>query len=115
MAIRVYNSVTRKKEEFVPVNGSKVGIYACGPTVYDYFHIGNARIFIVFDVIRRYLQWRGYDVTYVQNFTDIDDKMIKRAEELGITVAELAERYIQAYFEDAAALGAAGRCTSQGY
>jgi cysteinyl-tRNA synthetase len=105
MAIRVYNSVTRKKEEFVPVNGSKVGIYACGPTVYDYFHIGNARIFIVFDVIRRYLQWRGYDVTYVQNFTDIDDKMIKRAEELGITVAELAERYIQAYFEDAAALG----------
>ncbi|HZK24446.1 MAG TPA: cysteine--tRNA ligase [Oscillospiraceae bacterium] len=103
--MRVFNTVTRKKEDFVPVNGNKVGIYACGPTVYDYFHIGNARIFIVFDVIRRYLQWRGYDVTFVQNFTDIDDKMIKRAAELGITVEELADRYIQAYFEDVQALG----------
>lgn len=105
MTMRVFNTVTRKKEDFVPVNGNKVGIYACGPTVYDYFHIGNARIFIVFDVIRRYLQWRGYDVTFVQNFTDIDDKMIKRAAELGITVEELADRYIQAYFEDVQALG----------
>ena len=105
MTIRVFNTVTRKKEEFVPVNGNKVGIYTCGPTVYDFFHIGNARIFIVFDVIRRYLRWRGYDVTFVQNFTDIDDKMIKRANELGITVPELADRYIQAYFEDVQALG----------
>ncbi|NLP36378.1 MAG: cysteine--tRNA ligase [Firmicutes bacterium] len=105
MTIRVYNTMTRQKEEFVPVNNNKVGIYVCGPTVYDYFHIGNARIFIVFDVIRRYLEWRGYDVTYVQNFTDIDDKMIKRAQELGITVPELAERFIEAYREDAGALG----------
>ena len=105
MTIRVFNTKTHKKEDFIPVNGNKVGIYACGPTVYDYFHIGNARIFIVFDVIRRYLQWRGYDVTYVQNFTDIDDKMINRAHELGITVEELAERNIAAYFEDAEALG----------
>ena len=86
MTIRVFNTKTHKKEDFIPVNGNKVGIYACGPTVYDYFHIGNARIFIVFDVIRRYLSWRGYDVTFVQNFTDIDDKMINRAHELGITV-----------------------------
>ena len=105
MTIRVFNTVTRKKEEFVPVRGNKVGIYACGPTVYDFFHIGNARIFIIFDVIRRYLRWRGYDVTFVQNFTDIDDKMINRANELGITVPELADRYIQAYFEDVQALG----------
>jgi cysteinyl-tRNA synthetase len=101
----VFNTVTHKKEEFVPVSPNKVGIYACGPTVYDYFHIGNARIFIVFDVIRRYLRWRGYEVTFVQNFTDIDDKMIKRANELGITVAELADRFIEAYFEDVQALG----------
>ncbi len=105
MAIRVFNTLTRKKEEFVPVNEGRVGIYACGPTVYDFFHIGNARIFIVFDVIRRYFEYRGYRVTFVQNFTDIDDKMIKRADELGISVPELAERFIAAYFEDAEALG----------
>jgi cysteinyl-tRNA synthetase len=105
MTIRVFNTITRKKEEFVPVNEGKVGLYACGPTVYDYFHIGNARIFIVFDVIRRYFEYRGYRVTFVQNFTDIDDKMIKRADELGISVPELAERFITAYFEDAGALG----------
>jgi cysteinyl-tRNA synthetase len=105
MTIRVYNTLTRKKEDFMPLRDNKVGIYACGPTVYDYFHIGNARVFIVFDVIRRYLRYRGYDVTFVQNFTDIDDKMINRAKELGITVAELADRFIEAYFEDAGALG----------
>jgi len=105
MAIRVYNTLTRKKGEFVPVNEDRVGLYACGPTVYDYFHIGNARIFIVFDVIRRYFEYRGYRVTFVQNFTDIDDKMIKRAAELGISVPELAERFIAAYFEDVEALG----------
>lgn len=105
MTIRVYNTITRQKEEFVPQTGRKVGIYACGPTVYDFFHIGNARVFIVFDVIRRYLRYRGYEVTFVQNFTDIDDKMINRANELGITVAELADRYIEAYLADAEALG----------
>lgn len=105
MTIRVFNTISRKKEEFVTVQDKKVGIYACGPTVYDYFHIGNARIFIVFDVIRRYLRYRGYDVTFVQNFTDIDDKMINRANELGITVPQLADRFIQAYFEDVQALG----------
>jgi cysteinyl-tRNA synthetase len=105
MTVRVYNTLTRKKEDFVPLKGNKAGIYACGPTVYDYFHIGNARVFIVFDVIRRYLRYRGFDVTFVQNFTDIDDKMIKRADELGITVAELADRFIKEYFEDAEALG----------
>jgi len=81
------------------------GIYACGPTVYNYFHVGNARAFTVFDVLRRYLEHRGYEVTYVQNFTDIDDKMIKKANEEGVTVKEVAERYIAAYFEDAKALG----------
>ena len=79
--MRIYNSMTRKKETFVPLREGKVGIYACGPTVYNYFHIGNARPFIVFDVLRRYLEYRGYEVTFVQNFTDIDDKLIRRAAE----------------------------------
>ena len=103
--IKLYNTLTGKKETFKPVKEGKVGLYACGPTVYDYFHIGNARVFITFDVLRRYLAYRGYAVTFVQNYTDIDDKMIKRAAELGITVDELAQRYIKAYEEDAAALG----------
>jgi cysteinyl-tRNA synthetase len=103
--MKVYNSMTRTKEELVPLKPGKVGIYACGPTVYDYFHIGNARMFITFDLLRRYLEHRGYEVTYVQNFTDVDDKMIARAQAESITVAELAEQYIAAYFEDAQALG----------
>lgn len=103
--MRIYNSQTRKKEELIPQTGNKVGIYACGPTVYDFFHIGNARPFIIFDVFRRYLQHKGYDVTFVQNFTDIDDKVIKRANAEGITIQELTERYIAAYYEDAKALG----------
>ncbi len=103
--MQIYNSQTRKKETFVPLNEGKVGIYACGPTVYNYFHIGNARPFIIFDVLRRYMEHKGYQVTFVQNFTDIDDKMIKRANEEGFTVKEVADRYIQAYFEDAKALG----------
>ncbi|NLT16382.1 MAG: class I tRNA ligase family protein, partial [Clostridiales bacterium] len=103
--MRIYNTLTRKKEEFVPVKAGKVGMYACGPTVYNYFHIGNARPFIIFDALRRYLEYRGYDVTYVQNFTDIDDKMINRANEEGITVAELADRFIKEYYTDADALG----------
>ncbi len=101
----IYNSLTRKKEEFKPLHDGKVGIYACGPTVYNYFHIGNARPFITFDVLRRQLEREGYDVTFVQNFTDIDDKMIRRANEEGISVKELAERFIQEYFMDAKALG----------
>jgi len=103
--MKIYNSRTRLKEELVPIEGKKLGIYVCGPTVYDYFHIGNARAFILFDVLRQYLQYEGYDVTYVQNFTDIDDKMIRRANEEGVTVKELAEKYITAYQEDAQALG----------
>ncbi len=103
--MKIYNSMTRRKEEFKPVHEGKVGIYACGPTVYDFFHIGNARPFIVFDVLRRQLEREGYDVTFVQNFTDIDDKMIRRANEEGITVKELADRFIAEYFKDAKALG----------
>ena len=103
--MQIYNSMTRKKEPFVPLHEGKVGIYACGPTVYNFFHIGNARPFIVFDVLRRYPEYRGYEVTFVQNFTDIDDKMIRRANEEGVTVAEIAERYIAEYFTDAKALG----------
>ncbi|MFY9217678.1 MAG: cysteine--tRNA ligase, partial [Tepidanaerobacteraceae bacterium] len=103
--MQIYNTLTRKKEEFVPLKGNKVNIYTCGPTVYDFFHVGNARVFITFDMIRNYLKFRGYDVTFVQNFTDIDDKMIKRANEENITVKELGERFIDEYFKDADALG----------
>ncbi|MGZ4165063.1 MAG: class I tRNA ligase family protein, partial [Tumebacillaceae bacterium] len=83
--MQVFNTLTRKKENFVPHEAGKVKMYVCGPTVYNYFHIGNARTFLVFDTIRRYLQYRGYDVTYVQNFTDVDDKIITRAHEEGLT------------------------------
>ena len=97
--------MTRKKELFVPLQEGKVSMYACGPTVYNFFHIGNARPFIVFDTLRRYLEYRGYQVTFVQNFTDIDDKMIRRANEEGITVKELGDRFIKEYYADADALG----------
>ena len=103
--MKIYNSLTRRKEEFKPIQEGKAGIYACGPTVYNYFHIGNARPFITFDVLRRQLEREGYDVTFVQNFTDIDDKMIRRANEEGITVRELADRFIAEYYTDARALG----------
>ena len=103
--MKIYNSQTRRKEEFVPIEPGKVRIYSCGPTVYNYFHIGNARPFIMFDLLRRYLEYRGYEVKFVQNFTDIDDKMIKRANEEGITVEELGDRFIAEYFKDADALG----------
>lgn len=103
--MRIYNTLSRQKEEFVPLEPSKVRIYACGPTVYNFIHIGNARPICVFDVLRRYLEYRGYDVTFVQNFTDIDDKLIKKANEEGITVAEVAERYIAEYKKDAEGLG----------
>lgn len=103
--MQIYNTQTRKKEEFIPIEEGKVSIYACGPTVYNYFHIGNARPFIVFDTLRRYLEHKGYEVKFVQNFTDIDDKMIRRANEEGITVKELGDRYIKEYYKDADALG----------
>lgn len=105
MSLVVYNDLTRKKELFEPIEKGKVRFYVCGPTVYDFFHIGNARPFVLFDVFRRYLESIGYDVTFVQNFTDIDDKMIRRANEMGITVPELAEKFIAEYFEDADSLG----------
>ena len=103
--MKIYNTMTRKKEEFVPIDKNEVKMYSCGPTVYDYFHIGNARPFIIFDTMRRYLEYRGYKVKFVQNFTDVDDKMIRRANKEGITVKELGERFIDEYYKDAAALG----------
>ena len=103
--MKIYNSMTREKQEFVPITPGEVKMYSCGPTVYDYFHIGNARPFIVFDTMRRYLEYKGYKVTFVQNFTDIDDKMINRANKEGITVRELADRFIAEYFKDADSLG----------
>lgn len=105
MAIQVYNTLTRKKEPFIPIEEGKVKMYVCGPTVYNYIHIGNARPPIVFDVVRRYLEYRGYDVTYVSNFTDVDDKIIRAANELGEDVFAVAERFIAAYHEDTCALG----------
>ncbi len=101
----LYNTMTGKKEEFIPLETDKVKIYSCGPTVYNYFHIGNARPFIIFDCLRRYLEYKGYSVTFVQNYTDIDDKMINRANEEGITIQELASRYIAEYLIDANGLG----------
>ena len=92
--MKIYNTMTRKKEEFVPIDKNEIKMYSCGPTVYDYFHIGNARPFIIFDTMRRYLEYRGYNVKFVQNFTDIDDKMINRANKEGITVKELGEKFI---------------------
>ena len=103
--MKLYNSMTRKKEEFVPITKGEVLMYSCGPTVYNFFHLGNARPFIIFDTLRRYFEFKGYDVKFVQNFTDIDDKMIKNANEQGITVAELAEKFINEYFVDAKGLG----------
>lgn len=103
--MKLFNSMSGKKEEFVPIEEGKVKMYSCGPTVYNYFHIGNARPFIIFDTLRRYFEYRGYEVSFVQNFTDIDDKMIKRANEENITVRELADRFIDEYFKDAKGLG----------
>ena len=103
--MKIYNSMTRTKEEFVPLEPGKVKMYSCGPTVYNYFHIGNARPFIVFDILRRYFEYRGYEVNFVQNFTDIDDKVIKKANEEGVTYDVIADRYIKEYFVDAKGLG----------
>ncbi len=100
--IKLYNTLSGKLEEFKPVEDKKVKMYVCGPTVYNYIHIGNARPAIFFDTVRRYLEYSGYEVLYVQNFTDIDDKMISRANEEGVAVKDIAEKYIKAYFEDTA-------------
>lgn len=103
--MKIYNTLTNKKEEFHEINKGKVTIYSCGPTVYNYFHIGNARPFITFDLLRNFMEYIGYEVKFVQNFTDVDDKIIKRANEENLTPKEVADKYIQAYYEDAKALG----------
>ncbi|QAS52698.1 cysteine--tRNA ligase [Halobacillus litoralis] len=105
MAINIYNTLTRRKEPFQPLEEGKVKMYVCGPTVYNYIHIGNARPAIVFDTVRRYFEYRGYDVHYVLNFTDVDDKLIKAANEMGEGVTDIANRFITAYKEDVGALG----------
>ncbi len=103
--MKIYNTLTRQKEEFVPLEPGKVKIYACGPTVYNFIHIGNARPICVFDTLRRYFEYRGYEVTFVQNFTDIDDKLINRANDEGTTVPDIAAKYIREYMTDAEGLG----------
>ncbi len=103
--MRFYNDLTMQKEDFVPIAEGKVTMYSCGPTVYNYIHVGNARPIIMFDVLRRYLEYRGYEVTFVQNFTDVDDKIIKRANEEGVSSADIAEKYIAEYWKDVNALG----------
>ncbi|MBM6729110.1 cysteine--tRNA ligase [Limosilactobacillus ingluviei] len=102
--LKIYNTLTRQKEEFTPLTPGVVNMYVCGPTVYNYIHIGNARSVVAFDTVRRYLEFKGYQVNYVSNFTDVDDKMIKAAAEQGITVPELAEKYIAAFMADTTAL-----------
>ncbi len=103
--MQLYNTMAGKKEEFITAEPGKVKMYACGPTVYNYFHVGNARCFVVFDMLRRYFEYRGYEVTFVQNFTDIDDKVIRRANEEGVGYSDIAKRYIDEYFVDAKGLG----------
>lgn len=102
--MKIYNTLTGQKEEFVPVHPGKVGMYVCGPTVYNYIHIGNARPMIIFDTVRRYFEYKGYEVNYVSNFTDVDDKIIKKANEEGVTATEIAERYIKECKQDMEAL-----------
>src|SRR5574344_1113321 len=102
--MKIFNTMTRSKEEFKPLEEGKVKMYVCGPTVYNYIHVGNARPFIIFDTLRRYLEYRGYEVKYIQNFTDVDDKIIKRANEEGISSTEVSEKYIAEYKKDAEGL-----------
>ena len=92
--IRIYNTLSKKKEDFIPLEGKKVRMYVCGPTVYNFIHIGNARPMIVFDTVRRYLEHKGYEVNFVSNFTDVDDKIIKKAKEEGVSAEEISRRYI---------------------
>lgn len=103
--MKLFNSLTMQKEEFVPIEAGKVRMYACGPTVYNYIHVGNARPLIMFDVLRRYLEYRGYEVKFVQNFTDVDDKIIRRANEEGISSNAVSEKYIEEYYKDCHGLG----------
>lgn len=103
--MKIYNTMTRQKEEFIPLEEGKVKMYVCGPTVYNFIHLGNARPFTVFDTLRRYFEYRGYDVTYIQNFTDVDDKIIKRSHEENISPEEVADKYIKEYFIDCDGLG----------
>src|SRR5690625_381915 len=105
MPITIYNTLTKEKETFKPIVENEVKMYVCGPTVYNYIHIGNARPAIVFDTVRRYFEYKGYDVKYVLNFTDVEDKIIDAAKETGEKVADLTNRYIDAYLEDVKALG----------
>ncbi|MFN9173793.1 MAG: class I tRNA ligase family protein, partial [Synechocystis sp.] len=105
MSLRLYNSLTREKTPFQPLQDGMVTMYCCGITVYDYCHLGHARTCITWDLVRRYLQWSGYAVRYVQNFTDIDDKILNRAVQEGSTMEAIAERFIEAYFEDMERLG----------
>ena len=105
MSLKVYNTLNRKKEEFIPLTAGKVNFYACGPTVYDYFHIGNARPLIMFDIFRRYLEYTGFDVNYIVNITDIDDKIINRANAESVDFSEIAEKYTDAFFEGCRELG----------
>ncbi|HEY9836238.1 MAG TPA: cysteine--tRNA ligase, partial [Vampirovibrionales bacterium] len=104
MTLTLYNTLTRRQEPFIPFEPGQVRMYCCGVTVYDYCHLGHARSYIIWDILRRYLQWRGYAVRYVQNFTDIDDKILNRARQEGSSMEEVADRYTQAYFEDMARL-----------
>jgi cysteinyl-tRNA synthetase len=106
--MKLYNTMSMKKEEFIPIKEGKVSMYCCGPTVYNYIHVGNARPIIMFDVLRRYFEYRGYEVTFVQNFTDVDDKIIRRAQEENTTCEEIAAKYIAEYFKDAEGLGVRG-------
>ena len=110
--MKLFNTLTRQKDEFVPLKAGEVKMYSCGPTVYNYFHIGNARPFIMFDLLRRYFEYRGYKVTFVQNFTDIDDKVINKANEEGVDFNTIAERYIKEYYVDSEGLGV-GKATFQ--
>jgi cysteinyl-tRNA synthetase len=103
--IKLYNTLTREKEDFVPLVSGEVKMYVCGPTVYNYIHIGNARSVVAFDTIRKYLEYRGYAVTFVSNFTDVDDKIIQAAKAAQVSIEALVERYIQAFYTDTQALG----------
>ena len=102
--MKIFNTLTRRKEEFVPLEPGKVKMYVCGPTVYNFIHIGNARPMIIFDTVRRYFEYKGYEVNYVSNFTDVDDKIIKRANEEGVDASVISERYIAECKKDMAAL-----------
>src|SRR5665647_3474180 len=104
MSLKLFNTMTRQKEQFQPRESGKVAMYVCGPTTYNFIHVGNARMFVVFDMIRRYLMYKGYYVHYVQNFTDVDDKIIQRGNAEGMEPLALGQKYIEEYFKDATAL-----------